>query len=115
MAASKAAPEPGAWESICFWIGSLVPKVPKFDLPDRMWRVVFMEGSGWPHCDKRRLKQRTYKSPSDARRMIDTIWSLPSHHLLIGVWTARAQWQPVLVDELPERLTNETPSPEEDN
>jgi len=82
-------------------------------LPGRLWRVVFLEAVGFPLPTERREKQRTYKSPADVARMLDTIERWPSHHRLIGVWTARTTWERVDPGELPAPLTHETTNPEE--
>ena len=64
-------------------------------LPTALWRVVWLEGYGWPRCRDRRLKQRTYAVAADAARMVTAIKKLPSHHILIAVYTTGVEWNPV--------------------
>lgn len=76
--------------------------MPGDDLPTRLFRVVFDEGYGFPPPPYKRVrKQRTY---ADAQRAADMVASLarwPHHHRLVGVWTTKADWQPVDLDQLP--------------
>lgn len=82
-------------------------------LDGRLWRVVYLQGFGWPLCERRELTKRTYKSPQDAARMLVEIARLPTHHKLIGVWTTRCSWS--IVDELPAPLTNDNPEERHDS
>lgn len=63
------------------------------ELPDGLWRVVWLEGFGWPECERQELTQRTYTSRDQAAKMLATIERLPSHHRLIGVWRTDTQWR----------------------
>lgn len=71
-------------------------------LPNRLVRVVWDAGYGWPTCTHRRRTARNFASDKNAARQVVAIRAWPSHHVLVGVWeTTALAWRKVDVDTLP--------------
>lgn len=70
-------------------------------LPERLYRVVFDQGYGYPVPYKRERTQRTYATAEQAARQVAIIAEWPQHHRLVGVYTTPCEWESVDLDELP--------------
>lgn len=75
----------------------------------QLWRVEWMEGQGFPERTEQHRTSRKFERGADARRMVETIEAMPSHHKLIGVAVTDVAWTPVDWHTLPE------PAPEPDD
>lgn len=70
-------------------------------LPERLWRVVFDQGFGYPVPYKRERTQRTYSSAEAAARQVAILAEWPRHHRLVGVYTTATAWEEVDPATLP--------------
>lgn len=60
--------------------------------PDRMFRVEFMEGFGFPKCTRRERTKRNFETAEDCARFVATLRALPSHHEVLGVYETGTSW-----------------------
>lgn len=71
-------------------------------LPKTLYRVVWLEGFGWPECTRRELRQRNYGSARVAAEQVASIRLWPDHHVLVGVWLTNTAWSQFDADMLPQ-------------
>lgn len=65
------------------------------DRPKVLYRVEFMEGFGFPECDRQERTKRTYENARDATAMVAEIKRHPDHHRLLGVYKCSPHWEKV--------------------
>lgn len=61
-----------------------------------------MEGTGYPECTGRKEAKRNFEDAGGAARLVADIQAMPSHHILLGVYSAKVEWDEVAEGVLPD-------------
>jgi hypothetical protein len=67
----------------------------KVELPTELYRVAYLEGFGWPRCERQELKYRNFADVRALGHLLREIERLPTHHQLLGLWRTETTWSPI--------------------
>jgi hypothetical protein len=72
--------------------------------PDRLYRVEWDEGFGWPDCERRERTSRNFSTLESAARQLRAISALPTHHRLVGTYFGRVEWEELPIETIETEL-----------